>query len=284
MMKMKLSPPAKINLSLRILGKRQDGYHEIETLMTFVTLEDSLELELISEGKVTLECEGQEAPSDHTNLAVIAANAYLQEAGLKSGVKIFLEKHIPSGAGLGGGSSDAASVLRGLDALHDGRIGRASLSSIAAKIGSDVPFFLGYAAAWCRGRGEVCEPVSFSGFDRSVLLVKPPFSVSTNWAYSRLENAKKIPGLPYDSQSSPWGDLSNDLEVPVFEKFPLLGIIKRWLLERVEVEVALMSGSGSTIFAILREAEAADHLMIRIRSLFGSQTWVSSCKTQFMHL
>ncbi len=283
-MKMKLSPPAKINLSLRVLGRRADGYHKVETLITYITLEDSLELELIPGGKVMLECNDPALPADHTNLAVMAAHAYLQMAGSKSGVRIVLEKHIPSGAGLGGGSSDAASVLLGLDALHDGCIGRSSLASIAAKMGSDVPFFLGHGAAWCRGRGEIYEPVHFSGFDRSVLLLKPAFPVSTGWAYSRWKSAQKIPGLPYDPQPSPWGDLRNDLEVPVFEKFPLLGIIKRWLLKRSEVEIALMSGSGSAVFAILRDDKVSDHLIDQIRSIFGFQTWVSVCKTQFTRI
>ena len=283
-MKMKLSPPAKINLSLRVLRQRADSYHEIETLIAYITLEDALELQLISGGKVMLECNDPALPSGHTNLAVIAANAYLQMAGSKFGVRIVLEKHIPSGAGLGGGSSDAASVLLGLDALHDGCLGRSCLASIAAHIGSDVPFFLGHSMAWCRGRGEIYEPVHFSGFDRSVLLVKPPFSVPTSWAYSRWKSAQKIPGLPYDRQPSPWGDLFNDLEVPVFEKFPLLGIIKRWLLKRPEVEIALMSGSGSTVFAILRDDKASNHLIAQVYAAFGLQTWVSVCKTQFTRI
>ncbi len=283
-MKMKLCPSAKINLSLRILNRRTDGYHEIETLMTFITLEDSLHLELIRENEVILECD--EPPFDQTNLVAIAANAYLKAANLKSGVRIVLEKRIPSGAGLGGGSSDAASVLLGLEALHDGRVGHSGLASIAAKIGSDVPFFLGHGAGWCRGRGEIYEPVNFRGFDHTVLLIKPLFSIATGWAYTHWPHARKLPGLPYDPQPSPWGDLCNDLEVPVFEKFPLLGLIKHCLLKRSEIDFALMSGSGSTIFAIMRKdaIPEAENLRAAVRSAFGKHIWTYLCETRFVRI
>lgn len=280
---MKLYPPAKINLSLRVLGRRPDGYHEVETLITRVTLEDSLQLELTSEGKVMLECSESSIPCDSTNLAVIAATAYLRAAGSDAGVHMVLKKQIPHGAGLGGGSSDAASVLLGLDALHDGCLGRSSLTSIAAQIGSDVPFFLGQGAALCRGRGEISEPVRFLGMEQEVLLVKPPFPVSTHWAYSHWETARKVPGLPYDPQPSPWGELRNDLELPVFEKFPFLGLVKRWLLKRPEIEVALMSGSGSTIFAVLHESATPKNLVPAISEEFGPHLWISHCKTRFVH-
>lgn len=280
---MKLYPPAKINLSLRILGKRPDGYHEIETLITSVTLEDSLRVELASGRGVILECDDPTIPCDERNLAVVAANAYLKAAELDSGVRLFLEKHIPSGAGLGGGSSDAASVLLALEALHDGCLGRAALSSVAANIGSDVSFFLGHNAAWCRGRGEVLEPANFRCFDRIVVLVKPLFPVETRWAYMHWEGARRVPGLPYDPQPSPWGELDNDLEIPVFEKFPFLGLVKRWLLERPEVDFALMSGSGSTVFAILREEAVSEveKLTTDIASALGADLWISVCETRF---
>lgn len=280
---MKLYPPAKINLSLRILGRRADGYHDIETLMTCVTLEDSLDLELVSEEGIVLKCDDFTIPTDNTNLAVVAANAYLKAVALKSGVRIVLEKHIPSRAGLGGGSSDAASVLLGLEALHDGRIGRSGLASLALQIGSDVPFFLGYGAAWCRGRGERCEPANLNGFDRVVILVQPPFPVETRWAYMHWADARKVPGLPYDPQPSPWGDLSNDLEIPVFEKFPFLGLMKRWLLNRPEVDFALMSGSGSTIFAILREdaISETEKLTAAVTSALGDHLRIHICQTRF---
>lgn len=283
---MKLSPPAKINLSLRILRRRDDGFHELETLMTAVTLEDSILLEITdAENGIALECNDPAIPADHTNLVVIAAEAYRKAAKLENlGIRIVLEKHIPSGAGLGGGSSDAASVLLGLDALYKGRVGASALPAVAAQIGSDVTFFLGRSgAAWCRGRGEIYEPASLQGPNRSVILIKPPFPVPTPWAYKSWKNARKVPGLPYDPQCSPWGELCNDLEVPVFEKFPFLGLIKRWLLQRQEVEFALMSGSGSTVFGILREdaASEAQNLSAAILSAFGSNLWVHMCETRF---
>ena len=280
---MTLYPPAKINLFLKIFGQRLDGYHEIKTLMTPITLEDILHINLTPKKAIVLECDDPTTPCDNTNLAFIAARSYLETVSSNYGVHIILEKRIPTAAGLGGGSSDAAFILLALEGLHNYLLGWAGLYYIAVSIGADVAFFLGQRTAWCHGRGEILEPAKFRCPDdnRTVVLIKPPFPVSTSWAYQYWVKARKIPGLLYHSQCSPWGELYNDLEIPVFEKFPILGLIKHWLLGRCEVESALMSGSGPTIFAILRQEASPNKLVTDIALELGADLWVHTCKTRF---
>lgn len=279
---MELYPPAKVNLFLKIVGQRPDRYHEIRTLVTLLTLRDVLHIELTSSQGILLECNDPIVPSDSTNLAFIAAKFYLEAVGSGLGARITLEKRIPIAAGLGGGSSDAAFVLLALDALHKHPLGLGILHSIAASIGSDVPFFfLGWRMAWCHGRGEILEAAKFRySEDRLAVLIKPPFPVETQWAYRRWANARKMPDLPYYPQPSPWGELYNDLEIPVFEKFPLLGLIKQWLLSRPETESALMSGSGPTLFAILRQGASSRQLEAAATSELGNDLWMHTCKVR----
>jgi 4-diphosphocytidyl-2-C-methyl-D-erythritol kinase len=193
-------------------------------------------------------------------------------------LRISLNKEIPHGAGLGGGSSDAATTLLALDALFETRLARENLVELAAEIGSDVPFFLYQSAAWISGRGEYVSPVSGMA-SVPLLLVKPPFGVPTPWAYQHWKDSEQIPNIPYQEQSSSAGVLFNDLERPVFQKYFLLAELKRWLLAQPEVEAALMSGSGSTVFAVLREKEAGFALGERLADEFGSQLWVYLCET-----
>jgi len=279
--RIELHPPAKINLFLRIVGQRPDGYHEVKTLVTLLTLEDILCIELTPNQGVVFECNDPSIPCGDTNLAFLAAKFYLEASGSDLGAHITLEKRIPAAAGLGGGSSDAASVLLALDTLHSHSLGQGILHSIAASIGSDVPLFLGQRATWCHGRGEILEAAKFRYFeDRTAVLIKPPFTVEAQWAYQRWSNARKILGLPYREQSSPWGGIYNDLEIPVFEKFPILGLIKQWLLSCQETECALMSGSGPTLFAILRQGAASRKLETAAALEFGNDLWVHTCKVQ----
>lgn len=279
--KIKLHPPAKINLCLKIVGCRLDGYHEIKTLITLLTLEDTLHITLTPGKVIVLECEDPTIPCDHTNLAFIAAQAYLEAVGSGYGIHIALKKRIPTAAGLGGGSSDAAFVLLALEILHHYSLGQKTLHSVAETIGSDVPFFLKKRTAWCHGRGEIVEPANLCYSDnRTVVLIKPPFSVSTAWAYQHLASARTISDFFYHSQDSLWGKLYNDLEIPVFEKFPLLGLIKNWLLARREVETALMTGSGPTMFAILRQEASSQNLVTAIALELGTDLWVHTCKTR----
>jgi 4-diphosphocytidyl-2-C-methyl-D-erythritol kinase len=274
---MKLRAPAKVNLSLRILGKRPDGFHDLESLMTPISLVDEINVETgIGQG-VSVNCDDAEIPQDASNLAAIAARQFHAHTGRRFDARISLRKRIPSGAGLGGGSSDAAAVLVALDAIFETQLGVAGLEKIAANIGSDVPFFIRRVPAWARGRGERLEPTTLPG-TLVLALFKPPFGVPTPWAYKRWSASIELPGVDYSAQS--WNGLEfvNDLERPVFEKYTLLPVMKTWLREQAECRVALMSGSGSTMFAVCEEREAARTLVARALEHFGSSMWTAVCE------
>ncbi len=281
---MKCFAPAKINLSLRVLGRREDGFHEIETLMVPLSLADELEIDFVAVGvlapaaPVELICSDPSLPGGAGNLAYRAAELFRREiAPHLPPVAITLTKRVPHGAGLGGGSSDAAAVLLALDALCGSPQPLARLTTLAAELGSDVPFFLRRRAAVCRGRGEIVEPVEFSP-RLPLLLLKPPFPVPTPWAYGRWRDSHALPGVLYDAQSFSWGEMVNDLERPVFEKYLLLAELKMWLLAQSEVAGALLSGSGSTVLAVLRSADGSDALASRAVQHFG-ELWTLACET-----
>ena len=270
--------PAKVNLSLRILGKRSDGFHELESLMVPVSVFDTLEIEPTSGGDLVFSCDDPSVPSDEQNLGVKAVRLFCASSGILPQLQIHLAKAIPHGAGLGGGSSDAGTVLLALNELFETRLTPTDLAALGAELGSDIPFFVYQSAAWIRGRGELVESVS----DMPVLpllLIKPPFGVPTPWAYQRWKNSIQIPGVPYEPQEMDWGTLVNDLERPVFEKYLLLADLKAWLLKQPEVEGALMSGSGSTVFAVLREKTLGYALGERLAQEFGSDLWAYLCET-----
>jgi 4-diphosphocytidyl-2-C-methyl-D-erythritol kinase len=270
---MQLFAPAKINLSFKILRRREDGFHEIDTLMAPISLGDALTIEPDeSDAGLFFSSDDPTLPAGEENLVVLAARRFFAEIREKPRVRITLRKKIPHGAGLGGGSSDAASTLLGLNELYDGRLAFPCLTSLAAEIGSDVPFFLVRGAAHCRGRGEIVEPAgSLPGL--SLLLLKPDFGVPTPWAYQQWRNSRQLPGVDYAAQKV--GDLifENDLERPVFEKHLFLARMKGWLRQQPEVAAALLSGSGSTMFAVLREATAADALAGRARAELDPELW-----------
>lgn len=245
--------PAKVNLSLRVLGRRGDGFHEIETLMVALPgLADRVTIEWgAGGGGLVFECDAPDVPCGEDNLAVRAVRAFEQAAGVRVDATLRLAKRIPAGAGLGGGSSDAAAVLRLLERRFGGG-GPVACGELAARLGSDVPFFLGGGAAWCRGRGERVGPAAGVPSLR-LLLLKPWFGVATADAYRRWGDAVPLPGVGFGPQRCVAGELVNDLERPVFAKHLFLAELKEWLRERDGVEAALMSGSGSTVFAVLRE-------------------------------
>ena len=275
---MKSFAPAKINLSLRVLRRRDDGFHEIETLMAPIAIRDTLEIERRDGGGIEFTCSDSTLPADGTNLVVRATAAFAASAGIEPHVRIFLKKEIPHGAGLGGGSSDAAATLLALDEIFETRLPLAELTRLAAEIGSDIPFFLARGAAWCRGRGEIVEPCALP-HSLLLLLVKPPFGVPTPWAYRRWRDSLEIPGVPYAPQTVGALTLVNDLERPVFEKFIQLAEMKRWLIEQPETAAALMSGSGSTMFAVLREKSLGPALSEKARAQFGEHTWLALTET-----
>jgi len=277
---MQVLAPAKINISLRVLGRRSDGFHEIETLIAPISLCDEIKIEHRSgKQKIAFRCDDSSVPKGHENLVVRAAKVFFQEMKINRGVSIGLKKRIPHGAGLGGGSSDAASTLLALNELFDTNLPREALAKMAETIGSDVPFFLFQSAAICKGRGELVSPIRLRE-QLSVLLLKPEFGVPTQWAYSRWRESHEIPEISYAAQAFDGQAFVNDLERPVFEKFVFLGQLKTWLLKQAEVAAALMSGSGSTVFAVLRGDVNANRLATRAKAELDPELWTCVCNTQ----
>jgi 4-diphosphocytidyl-2-C-methyl-D-erythritol kinase len=266
---------AKINLFLRVLRRREDGFHEIETLMAPITLHDSLKIEPAS--KFAFHCDERNL-ANGDNLVVRAARAFFAETKREPTVTLTLRKKIPHGAGLGGGSSDAAATLRGLNRFFDTQLSRETLSILAAKLGSDVPFFVNEAAATCSGRGEIVTPASLPA-TLNLLLLKPEFGVPSAWAYSRWQATREITGTIYESRKFAGITLVNDLERPVFEKFIFLVRMKSWLCQQSEVGAAMMSGSGSTIFAVMRPNADPDAVANRAKSELDPNLWTCRCKT-----
>lgn len=275
---MQLSAPAKVNLSFRIVGRRSDGFHDVETVMTPISLADELRFERGSDNRVEFECDDPSLSSGADNLVVRAARAFLDNVGSNAGVRIELEKHIPHGAGLGGGSSDAATTLLALNELFDSKVQPNELNEIAAGIGSDVPFFLLRSVAVCRGRGEIALRHTLPQQLR-LLLVKPEFGVPTPEAYRRWKTSRELPEIDYDPQQFCGIEFVNDLERPVFEKYPFLARMKTWFREQPEVGAALLSGSGSTVFAALHDGADADALAYRAREQLDPKLWTSVVTT-----
>jgi len=276
---MQVSAPAKINLFLKVLGIRRDGFHEIETFISPISLCDQIKIDKNKRGQgISFRCDDPSVPRGGENLAVRAANAFFAATQTKPAVSIVLKKIIPHGAGLGGGSSDAAAVLLALNQLFATKLSRQKLAKLGSTIGSDVPFFIFESAAVCTGRGEIVTPRELTQ-QLSILLVKPDFGVSTPWAYERWQNSRELPGISYVQQDFRGQKLHNDLERPVFEKFVFLARIKMWLLQRKEVAAALMSGSGSTVFAALRPNVNIDLLAKRVRKELDREIWTCVCET-----
>src|SRR6266581_3493510 len=277
---MQVLAPAKINLSLKILGRRSDGFHEIETVIAPISLYDEIKVEKRS-GKtgIVFRCDVPSVPQGDDNLVVRAAKAFVAKAKIDAAISIELQKKIPHGAGLGGGSSDAASTLLALNELFETNLPREALAKMAEMIGSDVPFFIFQSAAVCKGRGELVSPTRLRE-QLSVLLLKPEFGVPTPWAYSRWRDSREIPGVSYGAQQFTQQSFVNDLERPVFEKFVFLAQLKMWLLKQQEVGAALMSGSGSTVFAVIRDNTDVDRLAMRAKAELDPELWTCACETR----
>ncbi|MGI8602003.1 MAG: 4-(cytidine 5'-diphospho)-2-C-methyl-D-erythritol kinase [Verrucomicrobiales bacterium] len=285
-----LAAPAKINLWLRILRRRPDGFHDIETRMVLLDLSDRLSIEKVPEDKTRsgnnavevpiFTCSDPSLPVDGSNLVQKAVAAWIGQIGALPPLRIHLEKRIPHGAGLGGGSSDAAAALLGLNQLTGTRLDVSALTSLAAGVGSDVAFFLQGSPCDCSGRGEIVVPRAPWEPALSILLVKPPFSVSTPWAYQQWANARAIDPVYHRAQRWATAKLVNDLEPAVFAKHLLLTDLKMWLLERREVCAALMTGSGSCLFAILEGPSRGENLGAALRQEFGDDMWLCHTRTR----
>jgi len=265
--------PAKINLTLEVLQRRPDGFHELATWMVPIALFDALEID-VQIGDDSFSGNVPELKADESNLIFRAISRFRSATGIDVRYRVRLAKEIPLGAGLAGGSSDAAATLRLLGRIHPGTLSSAQLEKIGAEIGSDVVFFLNPRPAWCTGRGEKIEPREFP--DRLwVCLFKPGFSVSTADAYSAYDELQEKRG---HAVTTPWGGVRNDLEPVVFLKFPLLAVIKEWLAKQPESICALMSGSGSTLFALIQTEAEGRTLQQRFFDAFGEAFWTCVCR------
>ncbi|MBI2837968.1 MAG: 4-(cytidine 5'-diphospho)-2-C-methyl-D-erythritol kinase [Acidobacteria bacterium] len=281
---------AKINLDLRIAGRRPDGFHEIETLMQTIGLHDELVIRRTDTPGVKLECVGLPGtPDGPDNLVYRAAESLLSLAAVSSGLQIRLIKRIPMGAGLGGGSSDCAAVILSLNALLRLRLPLHELEQIAARLGSDVPFFLHNGLAVALGRGE--RILRMTGRRRTrVVLATPAVHVATADAYRWYAETKKHRTRPAARRRSDqyvktmttsyrrgsWSGLRNDLEAVVFERYPSLARIKA-LMKQNGAAMAQMTGSGSAVFGIFQEEEA-----VRAAQKALSRNGVPSLRTHLL--
>lgn len=275
------SSPCKVNLLLNILGKRPDGFHELETVMQPVRLLDHLSF--TRQGtSIQLTCSDASLPTDSGNLVHRAASAWQQTSGITEGVRIHLQKHIPLAAGLGGGSGNAAVTLLALNELFGNPLSAAQLHAIAASLGSDIPFFLQSQPALATGRGENITALDpFPALrNTAILLIHPGFGISTAWSYQQLARFPSAlqgrPGrarelvrlLEAGSLAAAGLEFYNSLEPAALEKFPLLALYQDFLRAQ-GAPATLMSGSGSTTFAILPTLASAQSLAAQVQSKFG---------------
>ena len=261
--------PAKVNVILRILDRRPDGFHNLWSVMQAVALDDEVQIRLRADRQdIQLRCDATDLAADQSNLVYRAAAAVLARAQQSVGLDIELRKRIPMGAGLGGGSSDAAATIIGLNCLLQLKWSPAQMAEVGQLLGSDVPFFLFSPAACVTGRGETVRPVVIEGA-RWVVLVNPGFGVDTKWAYQELA-ATRTSVRPLsqaqqalDRQSRMgWVQLiaaaENDFEAPVFAAHGKLREIKQSLQDH-GAEIALLSGSGATVFGVFTDEARARH-------------------------
>lgn len=255
--------PAKINLTLDTLYKREDGYHEVEMIMTTIDLNDRLTFECRDDGEIIIDVEHNFVPSDHRNLAYKAAKLMQDRYNIKKGVKISLEKSIPISAGLAGGSSDAAATFRGLNELWGINESLETLSELASEIGSDISFCIYGKTALCQGRGEKIThlPKPPSAW---VVIAKPDIGVSTPEIYGALDLENKgevqtqacLKAIENNDYASMCQSLGNSLEKVTMQLYPEVEKLKN-TMSNTGVDAALMSGSGPTIYGFVQKERQA---------------------------
>ena len=297
-----VTAPAKVNLHLEVLGLRSDGFHELAMVMQSIDLADSLHFTNTADAQITLDCDDSSLSTGADNLVLKAAELLRARSGFNElGVSMHLEKRIPIGAGLAGGSSDGAAALVGLNALWGLGYTAETLESMAAELGSDVPFCVAGGTQLCFGRGELLEPVPPTSEGLAVLLVKDPLvSVSTPWAYQR---CKELRGQDYlqgemafeqrrrDLREAPWlqplragcpPPLRNDLQVVVAAETQAVQVSLQ-LLQTLPTPLAIaMSGSGPSCFALFRDQDhcdqAAADLAPKLKTA-GLSAWACSLRS-----
>lgn len=283
--------PAKLNLFLAVTGRRADGFHDLVSAAAPLSFGDHLRVTAndSADGAMTLECDDPAVPVDESNLVLKAARAFAVETGWNGAAKFFLEKRVPMGAGLGGGSSDGVAALRALNQLSGQNLSRERLEKLAAGLGSDCALFLEDGPVVMRGRGERIEALAATAARRfrarRVLVFKPAFGIATPWAYGQLAKAAPasyLPAVEAEARLAAWlGNenapaealLFNNMEGPAFAKFVALPA----LLEKLRAEFGIvpqMSGSGSACFALLAENSPADAIGQMVREAWGAESFV----------
>ena len=285
---MKIRAPAKINIRLRVVGKRKDGYHLLDTIMVPVSLYDDIDIRRLKAfdkekrdkgPRIEVICDHPSVPSGEKNLAYQAARAFLQMHGLDTQLRIRIRKRIPVGAGLGGGSSDAAAILMGLNRLFKPGLSNRRLKKLATRIGADVPFFLARSPARARGIGERLTVIrQFPRF--WVVILYPGFEVSTAWVFghyrptltkasvntsitSSLRSCKKIAAM-----------MVNDLETVTMRRYPVIRLLKEELACHGAAGV-LMSGSGSSVFGLFESKRKAQRAFRRLQKKEGPKAFLA---------
>lgn len=283
--------PAKVNLSLAITGRRADGFHELVSVVAQLAFGDTLHARRVADGQgFSLTCEVAEVPVDESNLVLRAARLFAAATGWGGGVEFFLEKRIPMGAGLGGGSSNAVAALRALERLSGRELGATRRDALAAELGSDCPLFWREVPVVMRGRGERVEVLA-EGAEarlrgRRLVVFKPGFGVATAWAYQALAATPGAyaDGAAEEARLAAWmaddgakaeGVLLNTMERPVFAKWIALPAMLAWLRERHGLE-ARMSGSGSACFAFLPEGTDLAAVTQTVREGWGEEAFVQA--------
>jgi len=265
--------PAKINLRLKILAREVSGYHQLEMIFCAVGLADSIEVARAGEG-IELEVTGADLGEPRDNLVYRAARAFFDLARIAPGVRIRLHKEIPAGAGLGGGSSDAATTLVALNSLYGEPLQPGALARIGATLGSDVPFFMaGASCALAWGRGERLLPLPAPP-TAPILLVVPPFGISTPAAYQMLDEAREgrvevpVPARLTPDITSSWANVAryaeNDFQTPTFNRYPMLRAIKV-ALQDAGATISMLSGSGSAVFGVFPDERTRETAIPLVR-------------------
>jgi 4-diphosphocytidyl-2-C-methyl-D-erythritol kinase len=274
--------PAKLNIRLKITGRRADGYHELVSIMVPVDLFDLLEFRRIPGGNIVLSCKGIPLPDGEDNLVYRTARSFYARTGVREGVSIELVKKIPVAAGMGGGSSDAATTLMALNELWSRPLSESELHQLSIELGADVPFFLVGKPSLARGIGEILEPLeTWPGC--WFVIVRPPLAVSTSWVYGNLKLELTTNEYEYIKKALNHTPISisqileNDLERVTAARFPIIETIKKSLL-RAGAQGALMTGSGPSVFGVFESADearaGARHLIAQnFGEVFVATTW-----------
>lgn len=283
----RLQAPAKVNLSLHVLGKRADGYHDLETHMQKLDICDEITLSKRDRPGIGLSCSDPDVPEDETNLAWKAADLFLKSvSGVQlAGLDIVLKKNIPVAAGLGGGSSDAGTVLKGLNEFLKANKSLEELVDLGRSLGADVPFFVvDDSAVVATGIGDQMSAVKPLE-DYFFILVNPGFSVSTRWVYENYTLTtvdKTFKDARFEKKRAPFhvDQLHNDLERVTIKRYPVIDEIKKNLI-RLGADGALMSGSGPSVFGIFKGAHISqtrlDDAAARLRRLYGEKIYITKC-------